>query len=218
MSVRSRSSRLPDAAWSALVTSAAAALSFAGPGVKPGAPSVRSGEHVPAFAPISYFNTSCASCHGPYGAAYGPAFGRGLSDKSLREKVEEMVFGPSQSSLGPAELDRLTAYHRSMIQRSPFVAIVERTETRLAGEVTPGSTVRVRVGERELQAGVRGHEWSLDLPAPLGGATPTVVAVGPAAGADGRPLVTTLDLARGSWSHADPLTEAGAPEPGKPGP
>lgn len=159
------------------------------------------------FAPITYFNTTCASCHGPYGAAFGPTFGRGLTDHALKDKVEEMVFGPSQSTLQPDELDQLTAYHRSLVRKSPFVSVAERKADRLAGEVTPGSTIRVQFGDRIVQADVTGHTWTVRPPAKPGGAAPILLVTGPAPGPDGKPVETRVDLAKGSWSHSEPIEE-----------
>lgn len=114
----------------------------------------------PGFGPIGYFENHCARCHGPYGAFYGDEFAASLDGDHLRDVVQEMVFGAAQSSLEDPEIDLLTAYHRSMAAGEPFV-VVTTGMPELAGEVTPGATVRVQTAEGQHDAAVEGHRWRL---------------------------------------------------------
>jgi len=114
------------------------------------------------FAPIDYFENHCARCHGPYGSFYGDEFAASLDGDHLREVVKEMVFGAAQSSLEDAEIDLLTAYHRSMVAGEPFVVVTAGTPD-LAGEVTPGATVMLVLESGEVAAQVDGHGWSADV-------------------------------------------------------
>jgi hypothetical protein len=109
--------------------------------------------------PISYFNTACASCHGDYGSFYGERFAADLEDAELRRIVREMVEGPAQSRLDARDLTSLTAYHRSLADRSPFLAWTGTDGGDLVGEVSPGSAVTVVFEGTSVTATVEGHTW-----------------------------------------------------------
>lgn len=148
------------------------------------------------FAPIAYFQQSCANCHGDYGTAYGAGFGAGLTDDALRQFVDEMAAGPGFAPLQEKQLDIQTAYHRSMIDGKPFV-IAWREGEGLRGEVTPGATVSVG----GVPATVEGHVWHSaatgDINATLDETTTTLKA--PAKGAT-------------AHSHHDPVAPESADE------
>lgn len=201
---RHPTSAAPEALWCAAPILVAALLAAAAPSA-PAPPPAAQAKSEPLFAPIDYFARACASCHGPYGSFYGPGFGAGLTDEHLKEKVREMVFGPSQDTLEDPELDRLTAYHRSLVKRTPFLAIVNPSGARLSGEVTPGSTVSVKLGDATRSATVTGHTWTIDLGSAPGKADPVVTAVAAAPGPDGKRPTTSLDLAKSLYTHTDPL-------------
>ena len=95
-----------------------------------GASSPRMSTHVAAwkttpdgFAPLSYFAANCARCHGPNGSFYGDSFARTRDDASLRQIVHDMAFGPAQAPIDDAKLEVLTAYHRSLIGKKPFLSL-----------------------------------------------------------------------------------------------
>lgn len=148
----------------AAVAALVAAVAVTGPAGTAGAwPSVvmrlRAAQPL-AQGPISYFNTTCANCHGDYGSFYGEEFATNLDDADLRRVVQEMVEGPAQSPLGARDLAALTAYHRSLADRTPFVAWTGVRDGELVGEVTPGSTVTVAFDTgRVASAEVREHHW-----------------------------------------------------------
>ena len=75
------------------------------------------------FAPLSYFAANCARCHGPNGSFYGDSFARTRDDASLRQIVHDMAFGPAQAPIDDPKLEVLTAYHRSLIDKKPFLSL-----------------------------------------------------------------------------------------------
>lgn len=123
------------------------------------------------FGPISYFQDNCARCHGPYGSFYGGQFGNNLPPGGLRPMVKLMTEGPGGAPLDGRELDLLVAWHQSLINKTPFVILVDtdggQSEPLVArGEVTPGATVTVRAARGEpISATVTDHLWTAQLPA-----------------------------------------------------
>jgi cytochrome c553 len=117
------------------------------------------------FAPLDYFNTSCARCHGDYGSFYGETFGKTLSDEKMLEVVKEMAEGPAQAPLEEKNLKVLVAYHTALRDGKPFLHVVSSTKSttgwKLNGEATPNSTLRWNQQTIEL----KGHKWELELPA-----------------------------------------------------
>lgn len=125
---------------------------------------------VAAFAALDYFDNKCARCHGKYGANYGDSL-KTRDDQSLRAIVHDMAHGPAQAPIEQAQLEVLTAWHRSLIDGKPFVSIVEikrdgETMT-LAGEATPDAVVSVIEGEKEIVATRDGHRWTAKISSDL---------------------------------------------------
>ncbi len=143
--------------------------------------------------PIAFFQASCARCHGAYGATYGEALAK-LSDADLTRFTEEMVVGPGQAELPPADLEAQVAWHRSLIDQRPFLAITNLSDSSTEGEVTPGSTVEVIAGGQRSAAQVSGHTWT----APRPSAGPITIE----ARLKGR--TTTLDASAAAHSHPRP--------------
>lgn len=141
--------------------------------------------------PITFFENQCARCHGSYGAQYGEAL-RALADADLARFVDEMIVGPGMASLPPADVAAQVAYHRSMVDGRPFLAITSRNGASIGGEVTPGAAVTVLTPAGRVVAEVTGHTWRGSL-AP--GAAPTAVEAVSGTGS------TTLDLGAGTYSH-----------------
>ena len=148
-----------------------------------------------AFKPIEYFDQNCSRCHGPYGSFYGDAFGRGLTDEKLRHVIADMAAGPGNAPLGEAELEVQTAYHRSLLDRRPFVVVnaIEANGDRvtMAGEVSPDSVVFVGAD----RANVKGHAWDVVLP-------PTVEPSRVVLRVAGKSGSTSLSLGESAYSHA----------------
>lgn len=114
-----------------------------------------------ARRPITYFNARCGACHGNYGSYWLEGVLANLSDDELRTVVDEMALGPAQAPLEELALDVQVAYHRSLIDGRPFVSAF-RSNSGLAGEVTPGSRVVLITPSGEREARVEGHAWTSD--------------------------------------------------------
>jgi len=145
---------------------------------------------------IAVYDTACANCHGASGSFYGPTLGQGKTDAQLRQVVKDMADGPGQITLQPVEVDALTAYHRAIIRHEPFLDLTARTPEKLEGEVTPGSSISIRLGKKTLAAKVDGSRWSAALP--IAGGTPVITA-------RLNDTQTVLDIARTAFSHEAPL-------------
>lgn len=117
-----------------------------------------------AVGPITFFEDRCARCQGSYGAMYAPDIARRLDRPALAHVVLEMVEGPAQARLDPHSLAALVAYHESLDDARPFLAVTLRRRTQLAGDVTPGSFVRGIFGDRSFPAVVIGHDWGMAIP------------------------------------------------------
>ncbi len=117
------------------------------PKLTPIAADAQAGPHASAFAPLAYFNQNCARCHGEFGSFYGDDMGKDRDDASLREVIDEMASGPGQAPLTPTELDAVTAWHRALRDKKPFVVIVKAEKTdagwQLSGEVSPDATLQI---------------------------------------------------------------------------
>ena len=116
------------------------------------------------FAPLDYFEEECASCHGAYGSFYGADFGKNLDDKALHEVVESMTAGPAQAPLETRDLEVLTAYHRALRDKKPFLVLVETKEENgqriWRGEVSPDATLTANGAPVVLN----GHRFEVKLP------------------------------------------------------
>ncbi|MBC7834887.1 MAG: hypothetical protein H7Y88_07280 [Phycisphaerales bacterium] len=112
---------------------------------------------------LTYFDTHCASCHGPYGDYYNRPFAAATDDDALARIVREMTAGPGQSPLEGEALAALTAFHRALAADEPFLVITSYASGTLRGEVSPGSSVFVLIDDAPVPATVDGHTWSLIL-------------------------------------------------------
>ena len=116
------------------------------PALKPIAPG-DSGLRATSFAPLAYFNQNCARCHGENGSYYSQDMGKNKDDDALRHIIDEMAKGPGQAPLAPADLEVVTAWHRALRDKKPFVALVKAEKTgdkwQLSGEVSPGATLQI---------------------------------------------------------------------------
>lgn len=121
------------------------------------------------FAPIDYFDRNCARCHGNYGTNYGPTLAM-LPDAKLKQVIDEMASGPGQAPLDELQLERETAYHRSLRDGKPFVAVTKINEQpdglMLSGEVTPDTKLSIQAGaDQSTLAILDRHTWRANLPA-----------------------------------------------------
>jgi len=140
----------------------------------PAKPAATSWAEPLTIGPITYFNTQCSICHGPYGkliADHNIAINSNAAD--YRAMVQYMVTDRAGSSLPPRELDAQTAYCASLAaggegvksEGSPTFVCVKTPvmEGGLEGEVTPGSTVTLVMakGQVRIAATVDGHTWAI---------------------------------------------------------
>jgi mono/diheme cytochrome c family protein len=118
--------------------------------------------------PMKYFAQSCERCHGPHGAFYGAEFGKNLSDEKLRQFVHDMAEGPAGAPLKGEALEAQVAYHRSLVQKTPFVVVTKLSNETLRGEATPNARISVcwqnGATRNEVQATRDGDNWSAKLP------------------------------------------------------
>lgn len=112
-----------------------------------------------ARRPITYFNDKCGKCHGNYGSYWLEGVIAGLSEKKLRDVVDEMAAGPAQAPLEGLALEAQVAYHRSLADGKPFVTAFHEKDV-WVGEVTPGSRVILIIEGREVAAEVAEHRWT----------------------------------------------------------
>ncbi len=124
------------------------------------------------LGPIDYFEQKCARCHGTMGSFYGPDFAKDLSDQELVQKIRDMAQGPAKAPLPERALAMQTAFHRSMVDGSPFLCVLRGGRTGYFGEVTPGSVVTLVQGKVTVLAKIDGFKWSskvspLDVTKPI---------------------------------------------------
>jgi hypothetical protein len=154
----------------ALVRTSAADQSVTSPAPSTAPATTPAGALMLGFAPIEYFQLHCARCHGPYGSFYGEGFGAHVAPGGLRNVVRDMAEGPAMAPLPDHQLDLLVAWHQSLIDKAPYVVIVESSgggdePLVIRGEVTPGASVTVTAdGAPPLRATVTGHTWTITLP------------------------------------------------------
>jgi len=119
------------------------------------------GPTVTGFAPLDYFEDNCARCHGDYGAFYGPTFGAGMSDKDLRQAVDDMATGPGEAPLKPSELDIETAWHCSVRDHKPFASVTAWTGGHLTGDASPGATITLTDGKNTWNVDLEDHSFDV---------------------------------------------------------
>ncbi len=116
-----------------------------------------------AIGPITYFQQSCARCHGSMGSMYADTMAQ-ADDTKRRAEIVRMVAGPAQSSLGADETESLVELHRAMAKGEPFVVVVGSAADGLQIEATPGAAVWVEASGRDgvalRDAAERTGEWT----------------------------------------------------------
>lgn len=121
------------------------------------------------FPAVTYFENSCARCHGPYGVNYDLKHLALSSDARLREVIATMADGPGQAPLDVRQVAAQTAYHRSFMDGKPFVivnkAIPGDQKLILSGEVVADTTVKVSLAGKTIDATITDNEWKAELPA-----------------------------------------------------
>jgi len=112
---------------------------------------------------MAFFHQSCVRCHGIAGELYPETLAQ-TNEKKLRADVVRMVIGPAQTTLAPAEVEAQIAFHRSLVDHAPFLAVTETSRTTIRGETTPGSIVHAMLGDTRIDAVVDGWTWRITLP------------------------------------------------------
>ncbi|MGE4196849.1 MAG: hypothetical protein AB7G11_06975 [Phycisphaerales bacterium] len=129
--------------------------------------STRDGGGTLTVGPITFFQQSCARCHGPFGSMYDQTLGK-AGDATLRADVVRMVEGPAQKRLGTEEIDALVAYHRALADERAFVIVTAVLPDHLEIEATPGVVPCVESDGERVPA-ERVSEWSWRAPRPGSG-------------------------------------------------
>ena len=99
-----------------------------------------------SVSPVSAFKKYCARCHGNEGSAYGKGFAD-LKDDSLRNIVEDMMFGPGGLNPDSTEVDAMVAYNKTFKNKAPFAvalnlkSFLEGKENKLKIETAPDVTL-----------------------------------------------------------------------------
>jgi hypothetical protein len=120
------------------------------------------GPKVSGFAPLDYFATNCARCHGPYGSFYGASFGKGLKDDAaLRQVVDDMCKGPGNAPLEGANVETLTDFHRALRDNKPYIVAVSFKDGVLTGEASPDAAVTLISGDKTLTVKLEEHSWTI---------------------------------------------------------
>lgn len=121
------------------------------------------------FAPLSYYESACARCHGDNGANYGDLLLK-HTDAQLHDGIHAMAIGPGQSPLGEEQIAVMVKWHRALLDGKPFVHLmkVERGDkTLLSGEATPTAKVILKSGESSFEATREGAKWKIEAPKDL---------------------------------------------------
>lgn len=101
-----------------------------------------------SLSPVSTFEKQCSRCHGYEGKDYGKDFSE-LTDKKLKNYVEDMMFGPAFLSPTIVELDAMFAYNKSIQNKKPFASVVnaksflEGKEKELKINITQGAELSI---------------------------------------------------------------------------
>lgn len=157
------------------------------------------------LGPISYFENHCARCHGSGGSFYGDDFARNLKhDSDLYHFVEEMAAGPGGAPLQDVNLEAQVAWHRSLVDKRPFLAWTGWSLFSLQGEITPESTVELHLGKTRIPAQVKGHTWTILLEP--GTSNLDILNKGSLV-AEKNSQQTLLRLSESAFSHNQPLPD-----------
>lgn len=152
------------------------------------------------FGPLSYFQQACSRCHGPNGANYGDTFGADLSDTDLHQMVEDMAAGPGGKPLEGESLNAQVAFHRSLVDRHPFVIVTHFDQRNLQGETIPGAMIQITVNGKSYDATVSGHRWTIQFP-------PDIQLSQIQVSATRQDKKTEIDLSRQTYSHIHPVSQ-----------
>jgi hypothetical protein len=120
-------------------------------------------EVFPLRGAISLYDKACVRCHGPGGSFYGSDLGKGKTDAQLRKMVWEMCVAQGGLTVSQREVDAMTAYHRSIMKREPFVEVTAVTPAGISGEATPGTKLQLAIAGRDIPVTMTENRWSATL-------------------------------------------------------
>lgn len=155
-----------------------------------------------AFPAMTYYDQSCAKCHGPDGSFYGPTLGNNLTDAQLIAKCRAMEAGPASAPISERDNQAVVAYHRALIMRRPFVSLTQLTKGQWGGEASTDAKVTVHVAGQSIPADSTDWNWVATVPPGTNPADATIEAQ-----VDNK--TTTLHLGQSAYSDTDPLPPAG---------
>lgn len=156
---RVRRSSFTSAAWG--FPCAALAISLLAPPSNGDKIAAANMEVLPLRGAISLYDKACVRCHGPGGSFYGDDLGKGKTDAQLRKMVWEMCVAQGGLTVSRREVDAMTAYHRAMIQKEPYVEVTSVSATKWSGEATPGTTLQLQSGSKLLPITLTENRWEV---------------------------------------------------------
>jgi mono/diheme cytochrome c family protein len=157
----------------------------------------------PAFAAMAYYDQNCAHCHGPQGSFYGPTLGQALTDPQLSKAVNDMASGAGNAPLAPDQLPAVTAFHRSLVMRNPYLSVTQmQDDGKWGGETMPDAKVVIIIGEKRIEATSDDSGWSAQLPAGTKASEVKITA-------ELNGVMTTLEPAQEGYSNSQPLPPPG---------
>ncbi len=118
------------------------------------------------LGPVTTFDNSCASCHGPQGKFYGTGFANLEHDK-LKHTIEEMMKGPAFLKPSEGEIEAMTAYHYALSNNEPFICItrIDSVNKKIFGETIPGVSLYLKndnAANKKIQVKQSG-EWQISF-------------------------------------------------------
>ena len=161
LATRVQRSSLLSAAWG--LSCAALAFSLLSPPAVGEQNVVANMEVLPLRGAISLYNKACVRCHGPGGSFYGSELGKGKTAAQLRKMVWEMCIAQGGLTVSQREIDAMTAYHRSIMTREPYVEIIAVTAKTITGEATPGTTLQLETRGRLAPVTITENRWLATL-------------------------------------------------------
>jgi cytochrome c553 len=116
------------------------------------------------LSPVSLFHSNCARCHGEEGVSYGKDFAH-ITDDSLRNAVNDMMFGPAGVNPDSIEIEAMIAYARSLKDKKPFAdfmnlkSFLNRKEDILRVDASPRSVLIT--GNKKVKIKKGANNWEL---------------------------------------------------------
>lgn len=128
-------------------------------------------------APIEYFNSKCARCHGPMGMFYAHDFTKKMSDDDLKKVIKDMASGQGASPVDDDTALALVSMHHAIDASYPFLSWTGREGLTLTGESGNADKVTATVNGSDVPVKMDDTKWSVTLDKESDLATLTVTAV-----------------------------------------